>query len=260
MKRTRTKIIYILLSIFMVYGCKNDDNSENLDDFKAENRKTLGVSAEDLLSDDIYKSLTVELLFSESYRPTETAILNFKNFLNDRLNKPGGINFLERVIPEEAGAPFDNTEIREIEDKNREVYTVGDEISVYVYFANGKSANDTANSVTLGTAYMNTSIVIYEKTLMDIASSSPLINLADLETTALNHEFGHILGLVNIQEDDIHNLHEDTAHNKHCVIENCLMYFESNSLRGIRARFSGTERVAELDPLCIADLRAKGGK
>ena len=76
----------------------------------------------------------------------------------------------------------------------------------------------------------------------------------------MQHEFGHILGLVNIQNDDIHTDHEDIAHNKHCKIEDCLMYFESNIRFQIITRFSGRKSISVLDPLCIEDLQAKGGK
>ena len=81
------------------------------------------------------------------------------------MNKPGGIQYIERVIPDQAGAPFSIEEIREIENANRSVFNQGDDLAVYVFFSNGASENDTNNSVTLGTAYRNTSIVIYQKTL-----------------------------------------------------------------------------------------------
>ena len=54
--------------------------------------------------------------------------------------------------------------------------------------------------------------------------------------------------------------HEDLAHAKHCVVEDCLMYFESDTKSTIVEYFSGRQRIPELDPLCIADLKAKGGK
>ena len=137
----------------------------------------------------------VELVYSGLYKPTNDAVNDFRNFLNERLNKPGSINFIETQINESSGAPFTVGEIQAIEDENRTRYTDGNTIAVYVFFSNGSSSNDTNTSVTLGTAYMNTSIVVYEKTLKDIALANPQIALRDLESTTLQHEFGHILGL-----------------------------------------------------------------
>ena len=259
MKHISVKILYILFTTVLLISCQKDDDSDAVDDLKAENRKSLGTSAEDLLSDDIYTNLVVELVYSGLYKPTDDAVNDFRNFLNERLNKPGSITFIETQINESSGAPFTVGEIQAIEDENRTRYTDGNTIAVYVFFSNGSSSNDTNTSVTLGTAYMNTSIVVYEKTLKDIALANPQIALRDLESTTLQHEFGHILGLVNIQDDDIHTNHEDPAHNKHCVVEECLMYFESNLRSQVIQRFSGRNTVAELDPLCIEDLQAKGG-
>ena len=175
------------------------------------------------------------------------------------MNKPGGITITETRIPEAEGSPFTTEELNAIEDENRTVYTSGDNIAVYVFFANGVSSNDTSTRVTLGTAYLNTSIVIYEKTLQTLAASNPSLDLSTLETTTLQHEFGHILGLVNLLDDDIHANHMDTGHPKHCIVEDCLMYFESNNRSQVIERFSGRVAVPELDPLCIEDLQAKGG-
>jgi len=258
MKRTGIKIFYLLFSFLLITSCKKDDDPNLVEDLKAENRKSLGTSAEDLLSDDIYKKLTVEFVYSSGFKPTETAMISFRSFLTERLNKPDGISFVETSIDQPTGAPYTIDEIKAIEELNRTIYTEGTTIAVYIFFANGNSSNDTDTTVTLGSSYLNTSIVIYEKTLKELATGT--INLSDLESTTMQHEFGHILGLVNIQNDDIHTDHEDIAHNKHCKIEDCLMYFESNIRFQIITRFSGRKSISVLDPLCIEDLQAKGGK
>jgi hypothetical protein len=259
MKRPWIKLLLVVVTFLTVLSCNKDDGESPVDP-KAENRKSLGVSAEDLLSEDIYERLTVELVYDPSYRPTDIAINEFRNFLNARLNKSGGINIVETVIEAPSGAPFSIEEIREIEEEHRVHYTVENNIAVYIFFSNGVSTNDTNTSVTLGTAYRNTSIVVYEKTVRDLALNNPNIELPDLEITTLEHEFGHILGLVNIQGDDIHNGHEDSAHLKHCVVEDCLMYFESTNGLRLAERIGKTGILPTFDPLCIADLQSKGGK
>jgi hypothetical protein len=260
MKQFSTKTIYILFTFILFTACKKDATSETENDLKAENRKSLGTSAEDILSSDIYPNLTVEFVYSSLFKPTRQTLTNFRDFLELRLNKTGSITFVETEIDPPTGAPFSIEEIKAIEDSNRTIYSAGDELSVFVFFSNGFSSNDTNTSVTLGTAYLNTSIVIYEKTLQKLVKDNPNIDLSELESATLQHEFGHILGLVNLGSDDIHADHEDVDHPKHCMVEECLMYFESDTRSSIIERFSGRRIIPQLDPLCIADLKAKGGK
>ena len=251
---------FVTLFLLLLLGCKKDDSQDVVTDPTAENKKALGTSAEDILSDDLYNSLTIEFIFTPSSKPTEESINAFRNFLNARVKKPGGIFFIETSISNQAGAPFTLDEIKDFEEEFRTQYTEGNEIAVSIFFANGSSSNDTETSVTLGTAYRNTSIVVYETTLKNVTNSDPVI-LPLLEQTVMQHEFGHILGLVNIQNDDIHNNHEDPSASKHCIVEECLMYFEaSNFLVSDITRFIGNGSVPQLDPLCIGDLQAKGGK
>ncbi|PVW16303.1 hypothetical protein [Marixanthomonas spongiae] len=254
--------LFLFFFSTLVIGCKDDDS--NTIDPTAENKKSLGKSAEDILSDDIYQSLTIEFVYAPGYPPTEETKIALEQFLDQRIKKPGGIIIKETVIDPPTGAPFDIDEIKEIEENNRTAYTKDDNLAVYVFLSNGKSNKDTDKTVTLGTAYRNTSIVVYKKTLLDLINNNQGGgDLATLETTTLEHEFGHILGLVNITNDDIHPKgHEDADNSRHCVIDNCLMYFQaSNTGRKEVARFlQRRATVPQLDSLCIEDLQAKGGK
>lgn len=263
MKFSPAALFFLFFSILVFTSCKSDDSDEAINDPTAENKKSLGTSAEDILSDDIYKSMTVELVYSLGFEPEEETKNMLIQFLNARINKPGGVLVKETVINPPQGTPFDIDEVKEIEKNNRTAYTEEDDLAVYVFFSNGNSSKDTETRVTLGTAYLNTSIVLYKKTLQDLIANNQNSDLATLETTTLEHEFGHILSLVNITDDDIHSEdHEDTAHSRHCVVEDCLMYFEAtNTERATVTRFLQSRgNVPEFDPLCIADLQAKGGK
>jgi len=256
MKNISSKLILVFTLSILFFSCKSDDSGEAINDPHAENLKVLGASAEDILSDDIYKSMTVEFAFTGDFKPKEETLNLFRALLSNRLNKPGGINFIQTEISTPLDSSLTLDEIRNLESTHRTAYTTGDNIAVYIYFANGNSNNDTSTSVTLGTAYRNTSIVVFEKTLTELEANQGS-DLLVLEATTTQHEFGHILGLVNLSNDDIHPTgHEDTAHSNHCVVENCLMYFESTNFRSLRNKTT----VPEFDALCIADLQAKGGK
>jgi len=255
MKLPKINILILLFSFLFILSCSTDDSDEIVNDPRAENIKALGVSAEDLLSDDIYTSLTVEIAYSSGLRPLQESIDSFKEFLEERLNKPDTIKFIETIINIPLVQIQTISDIREIEAEQRTTYTNEEDIAVFIYFTHAKSDNDTNTSVTLGTAYYNTSIVVYENTLRNLNASQGF-DLFILETTTIQHEFGHLLSLVNLRDDDIHNNHEDPNHENHCIVEECLMYFESNNASSYRNRSS----VPELDPLCIEDLQAKGGK
>ena len=259
LKLPYTKLFIFFLAIFVLAGCNKDDDKDGVDQSKAENLKQLGLSAEDLLSQDIYQKLRLEILYVAGYQPLPASIASLEDFLNARLNKPGGITITQRAIQSPGNSPLDTDEIRDIEDEFRAEYTEGDDIAVYILFVDGKSSNDTNSAVTLGTAYRNTSMVIYEETLRDLSAMNNGPDLFLLEATTLHHEFGHLLGLVGIQDDDIHTDHVDVNHAKHCKVEECLMYFESSLPTRIMTRSINNE-VTTLDPLCIADLQAKGGK
>lgn len=252
MKTYFSKFLLLLSILLVLASCKKDDDTVMIDE-EALNLLGLGESAEDILSDDIYKSLVVEIVYSSGFRPEQRTIDNLSQFLNDRINKPDGISIVETVIAPPAGEPFTTQEIRDIETANRTRYTTDDQIAIYVFFANGNAQGDTESSVTLGTAYRNTSVVVYQETLQGLNIDRFLV-----EATTLRHEFGHLFGLVNILNDDIHTDHEDPDNNKHCVVEDCLMYFASTIPSTIPDPMDSD--IPQLDALCLADLQAKGGK
>jgi len=256
MRRSNFKILIFIFSFLILFSCSKDDDSDDIiNDPRAENIKALGTSAEDLLSDDIYDKLMVEFAYTAGFRPLQETIDTFRQFLEQRLNKPGSIIFVETEIITPLVETQSISDIRDIEADQRTKYTDGDTIAVFVYFSHANSENDTETSKTLGTAYYNTSLVVFEQTLLDLASL-PVFDLFILEATTFQHEFGHLLGLVNLVDDDIHENHEDNVHSNHCIVEECLMYFESNNSNSFKNKIS----VPVLDPLCIEDLQAKGGK
>ena len=167
--------------------------------------------------------MIVEFVYTAAYPPKQETIDRFRDLLNDRINKPGGITFVENVISIPLESSYSLDEIKDIEEEYRTVYTNDDTIALYIFFSNAEAESDTPTIKTLGTAYLNTSMVIYEKTL-HLVSNSQNIDLELLEGATLHHEFGHVLALVDLTDDDIHQNHEDTANANHCRVEECLMY------------------------------------
>lgn len=222
------------------------------------NKQQTGTSSNDLLSDKKFKSMVIEIVYVSGFEPSSAAINNFVNFLTARTYKPNGISVIKRSIPPPGISPYTNEEIVSIEDANRTKYNTSDQIAVWAFFVDGKSSKDTDTSVILGTAYRNTSFVIYEQTIQNLSNSPFEPNRSLLETTVITHEFGHILGLTNLGTA-LQSNHEDAAHPKHCIEKTCLMYWSSETGAGISNMVSAGA-APQLDSQCIADLRANGGK
>lgn len=256
------KLIAISLLVF-VLGCSKDDPSneealQNKTVNKNINRQPTGSSANDLLSDNTFKSMVIEVVYVEGFEPRQATIDNFVSFLQDRTIKPSGITVEKRAIPSPEKDTYTIQEIADLETEERKHYNNNSQIAVWALFINGKSENDSENGFTLGAAYWNTSFVIFEETIKRFTNRPFGPEISVLETTVINHEFGHILGLTNLGTP-MQDPHEDEEHPKHCDVKNCLMYWSTESVTRF-SNMSGMRSVPQLDAQCIADLRANGGK
>ncbi len=239
----------------LVISCTDDDPNPIVN--TTGNKQPLGTSANELLSADIFTSARVEVAYVEGSRPTQETIDLLIPYLEQRLNKPDGITIVQSVITSDQEAPYDINEIVAIEEAQRTVFNSGDEIGIWVFFADGNSQTDSGNSVVLGTAYRNTSMVLFEKTFRDLESSNNLDgDRTIIETATLRHEFGHLFGLVNSGTPLTSN-HEDVDNKRHCEVTDCLMYFQTVTNVFDMA---GINSIPDFDSLCIADLQANGGK
>ena len=190
--------------------------------------------------------------------PPATTLSNLKQFLADHTYKPDGIHITTRAVVSSGKAPFNIDEIAEIETRERLTFNAGDEISVYIYFADGSNENDTSTHVVLGSAYRNTSIVIYGKTINKIAANYNAPDKTVIESTTLEHEFGHLFGLVNVGSP-MQTPHEDPDNEAHCSVKGCLMNANIQFGGGLVDVIDNNE-VIPFDDYCIADLEANGGK
>ncbi len=258
MNRFKNFCALALITLVTLQACSDDDETTSAPEMNPNvaNQQPLGTSASELLSSDTFTSMRVEIAYPQGFRPQDETIAALRPFLEQRLDKPDGITIVENVITTDEQAPYDINEIVAIEEANRTIFNNEDEIGVWIFFSNGNSENDTDTSVILGTAYRNTSMVVFEKTFMDLESASQTpINRNAIEITTIKHEFGHLFGLVNIGTP-LSSPHEDASNTRHCEVENCLMYFQT-----VNDVFNNSmmAELPEFDDLCIADLQANGG-
>jgi hypothetical protein len=249
-------LITILLGTSLVtfQACKKDSKIK----VEKNHRNQTGSSANDLLSNDSYESLVVEIQYMTGYRPTDDAMSRFTTFLNERLNKSGGVNLVFSEIGAQGKSSYSIDDIKKIEESNRSEFTTRKQIAAYFLFLDGDYSGNKDNSVVLGAAYYNTSMVIFEKTIVDATGGLGQPPTYKLETTVINHEFGHILGLVNLGTS-MQSFHQDTKNGAHCDNTECLMNWVAETGDAVN-NLLGSSKIPILDQNCIKDLQANGGK
>lgn len=282
----------LLCSVLLIMGCskKSDDTpAEQIKPVdKTANLLGTGESAHDILANDNFNKLKIEIAYVTGFKPTTEATNELVNYLKAHTFKEGiQLEFLELDSPDEEDLTVQ--EIADLEAENRTVYNDDETLAIYIYFADAPAENDDEEEglVTLGAVYRNTSMVIHEVTVRKLASLSSLISFADVEIATLNHEFGHLFGLVNLGTTPV-NDHEDIEAENHCNVSGCLMRGElqfgnssgkssllsaknelqsSCSLSGNSVlkmlennTSKGLKNSVPLDAECILDLQSNGGR
>lgn len=215
--------------------------------------RSVGASASELLDDNIYKFLDVEIQYITGFKPEQVTLDSLRSFFQTYLNKPWGININLKEISSVEKSGLSKDEIIVIEKEKRIRFVRQDTIAIYILFTNSVHPG---NKI-LGMAYRNTSAVVYGKAIRKHSSVAGRLTHQELETAVLLHEMGHLLGLVNKGSTPL-SKHTDSTFHDHCNNRKCLMYHsvETKNLSSILLKGN----IPVLDPHCIEDLIANGGK
>ncbi len=249
----------ICLGCCLSCSTSEDDSGNNNQNTVTEgNKRSVGDSAADLLSDTSFKRLKVVLFYVGGLKPQSVTLSEFENFLDARLNKSEGITIELREIDSPGKAQLSITDLKAIEDELRTDYNMESEIAVFGIFTDGAYAENTAEGSVLGVAYRNTSFAIFEETIRSFSGQPLAPSTSVLETTVLQHEFGHLMGLVNAGTP-LTSAHQDNDHGRHCTEEDCLMFWTAETGEGLINMISGGS-IPTLDGQCLTDLTENGGK
>jgi len=243
----------LIILAFILSGCSSSGGSGGGgSDFSST--QNVGASANGFLASDNFTSLTIEVDYVQGFRPTQSALNNLRSFLQARLNKPGGISItLDDEITSPGNSPYSAQETFDLEKENRDTYTEGNTLAAYFIVLDGQFEQENV----LGFAYFNTSMALLGGTIENNSGGFNQPSRETVETAVLQHEFGHILGLVDNGTPAVQN-HVDEANGAHCDVESCLMYFAVRTSDFTSNLMGGN--VPELDSQCIQDLKANGGK
>lgn len=301
---TKFKSFLLLGILICSISCSKSSSDDDADNTTAQvdksaNLLATGDSANDILSNDNFDKLLIEIAYVTGFQPTEAAMTQFTDYLKEHTFKEE-IELVYNELPSPSEDELTLQEIADLETSNRTVFNSGSTLAIYIYFADAPAEGDDLDGglVTLGAVYRNTSMIIHEVTVRELASLSASINVSDVETTTLNHEFGHLFGLVDLGTDMV-NDHQSQSENEdgqlvddnHCNQAGCLMRAElqfggssgkslyTNSVAqyedGIKSgcTLSGATvlsllqqntakgaATAGLDTECLLDIRANGGR
>jgi len=243
---------FIACLVLAFAGCSKNDGTSNNASAGASNNLGVGASAHDFLSGSLYNTVTIQIEYAPGMKLQQQSIDNLVAFLKTHLNKTGGIVVTQTQVSSVNKAQVSLQDVSDYEQRNRTVFTTGANIGVYILAADA----DYTTAGVGGIAYRNTSIVMLEKTIQARSGGLGQASTVKIETGILEHEFGHLLGLVNTGTAMVVP-HLDEAHKPHCTNKNCLMYWQIET-NGLVNEVNGG--VPLLDDNCINDLRANGGK
>lgn len=239
------KIIAYLIILTVFTACKKDDK---------ENKK---VEPNDFLSASNYNELVIEIQSMEGFAPNDGTLESLKAYLGVLLNKPNGISIVNTTIAAQGKATYSISDIENIEKDNRTKNTEDKKLCAYILFLDGDYAGNDGSGKVLGIQYDPTSMVLFEKTIEDLTGGIGQPSTRVVETSVIEHEFGHTLGLTN-NGTNMQTAHQDVQNGAHCNNKDCLMYYATETSNFIANLTGGT--VPTLDANCKADLKANGGK
>ncbi len=242
------KILVLLLTIVVIVsGCK-----------KSSLKTEEVIRPKDFLSDKKYEKLVVTIVYEKGYALNAKTISGLQTFLSARLNKPDGIIFNQKEIPDQGKRIITITDIRNIEKQFRFDFSGKSTLTAFVYVSAGDYAESAGNAKVLGIAYGNTSCTLFGKTISSYSGGLAQPSRSMLETTVLDHEFGHLLGLVDNGTNMV-DYHRDIYNGHHCDKRNCLMYHAAETSDIVANLLEGGD-VPALENFCIRDLQFNGGK
>lgn len=259
-------LLYLFALAGFYTGCSDGPPECQDDSLSAEcsaaKNKTSGPGdfATDYLQDVTYTSLLIEIDYVEGYPPQNAALQRFLSTVIQLLNKPDGVTItVDTEIPNQGNPAYTTEMITDLEDRYRTHYSsVKDtlkEAVFYLLYLDGQSIKDEGNQKVIGISYRGSSIAMFKDTIVDI--STLLAPPGLIEQATLEHEFGHIIGLVN-KGIEMVVAHEDPDHSGHDQNPDCLMYWQNNSSNVLSIIENGT--IPSFDENCLKDIAHAGGK
>jgi hypothetical protein len=214
-----------------------------------------GTLAHEILTSKNFPFLLVEIQAVKGYSPSQESLDQLRAFLEKHANRPSRVSI---VVDPPINAPahaadadgYSLSDIEQIEARNRRHYTTKGKLALYALFLDWNFSGDLPKDRILGRADRSQSVAIFMNSLR-MAIPGTAAHPSYAETTTLLHEFGHLMGIVSM--DETQRAHADLAHHS-CTNAKCLMNHAAESSAQIAA-FTA-DQVPVLDDDCENDLKA----
>ena len=128
-----------------------------------DNNKAVGASAKELLTAGKPK-LVIEINYMPGYQLQSSSVNNLITFFTTYLNKPGGVQVVEKQVEAAINDPLSITDLALIEQKNRTAFNSESQVAIYFLVTNGGYSTPNV----LGVAYRNTSMCLFGKTIQSL--------------------------------------------------------------------------------------------
>jgi predicted Zn-dependent protease len=207
------------------------------------------------------------------YAETDSTLGNIWDLTKDNLDALFSRTPKDIVLPESLAdmeqidvphGPYTADDLVNIAMEHRQQPSHGDTVTFYAVWLDGFYAtSDGEDDTVLGAALPDYGIVAIFKPVVTSAGPMNSSVARFTEQSALIHELGHALGLVNIGLP-LTSPHEDAAHHGHCNNPRCVMYWANEggpALFRFASDVLNTGNKILFDDACLADahMTADGG-
>lgn len=201
--------------------------------------------------------LTVEMDAVSGEEPSSSSISMLRARLQQVVSKPGGINFLPiQTVPRSPKSSFNAADARGYESRYRNTHNSASSASIWLLFINGNPDPSSA----LAEAYEAGSALYWMDAIHHAADGAVTISEQDVEHTAIIHEVGHLLSLINFQYHSPRP-HEDPNHPGHSNNPNSVMYWAVENTNVVALLGGRTAPPTQFDSDDLADMAdVKAGK
>lgn len=218
----------------------------------ANDLSSIGSMNHQYLQGHTFKQVLIEIDRAESAHPEDVAINGLRDVIEQYADKPEGVLIEMSDVIEDDDDEYTLGEIQRTMRAYRDNYSTGDTAVIYILYLNGEFA-DINN--TLGVTVNASSFVMFPEEVQR-SSGANLFGGPAYERSIVVHEFGHLLGLVNVNYESAAE-REDPIHPGHSNNPASVMYWAVESFN-VQNLFRGgpPANFDEADEFDIEQIKA----